>query len=116
MTPQDFVSCIRIEVVEQNLKTYASVCSMPADEIRDPQWQEMARACSTMTESQLTAVRHFTRKVMVDTASNILGILDGTCILADYRKAFDLKYGDSSTPLNGDLQDYFLADLEDNPR
>ena len=37
MTPQDFVSCIRIEVVEQNLKTYASVCSMPADEIRDPQ-------------------------------------------------------------------------------
>jgi hypothetical protein len=115
MTPQDFVSCIRNEVVEQNLKTYGNVCSMPADEIRDPQWREIARACSTMTESQLAAVSHFTKKAMIDTASSILGILDGTCILANYRKLFFLKYGDSDVPLNGDLQDFFLADLEDNP-
>jgi hypothetical protein len=45
-----------------------------------------------------------------------LGILDGTSILRDYRDDFCLMYGNDTDKLNGNLQDYFLADIEKRER
>lgn len=115
MTPQDFVGCVRREVIEQNLRTYEDLLATPVDHIRDEQWRRIATNYVSMNEEQRTAVLVLTRKAMIDTASNILGILDGTSLLENYREAFALTYGAAGRQLNGDLQDYFLADLEERP-
>jgi hypothetical protein len=69
----------------------------------------------TMDDEQRTALRAAVEQVMIDTISNIFGILDGSSILEKYREDFVLTYGESRSPLNGELQDYFLASLEDDP-
>jgi hypothetical protein len=65
-----------------------------------------------MDEEQRAALRAFGRQVMIDTVSNLFGILDGTSILEHHREEFLLTYGKASDKLSGDLQDYFLAMYE----
>ncbi len=50
------------------------------------------------------------RQVIVDTLSNVFGVLDGSTPLENYRDYFHLAYGDDPQDLNGDLQDIFLSD------
>jgi len=52
---------------------------------------------------------------MVDTVSNLFGIIDGTSLLETYREEFSLTYGKDTTRLNGDLQDLFLEAEETEP-
>ena len=45
---------------------------------------------------------------MLDTTSNLLGVLDGSSPLDAFRDEFKLTYGGSAQPLNGDLQSLLL--------
>ena len=49
---------------------------------------------------------------MVDTTSNILGILDGVSGLGGLDNNFHVYSGDSKEILNGDLQSFFLEKEE----
>ncbi|MBG5972168.1 MULTISPECIES: hypothetical protein [Proteus] len=51
---------------------------------------------------------------MTDTASTIFGTLDGTYFINNIDKDFQLIYDDEE--IQGDLQDHFLALVEDNHR
>jgi hypothetical protein len=114
MSPKDFAGCIHREVIEDNLRSYDHLLARPLEQIRDATWRKIAQTYATMNNDQQEALRLLARQVMVDTASNILGILDGSSILESYRKEFSLTYGTDSDRLNGELQDYFLAEMEDD--
>lgn len=116
MTPEDFAECIHDEVIEDNLKCYHDLLAKPSARIDDPVWQKISRAYETMSETQRNALHLMARQAMIDTASNILGILDGTSILRDHREEFSVIYGSAGDRLNGDLQDHFLARVEDGSR
>ena len=113
MSPQDLVNCIREEIIKQNLIVYDELLARPPDQVSDDHWRSVVRAYSTMSEEQQVSLRMLAKQAMVDTVSNLLGVLDGTSLLQNYRDDFVLKYGSSGDKLNGDLQDFFLASLED---
>ena len=114
MTPEEFVSCIRNEVLDGNLRTYVDLLNnTPAEGAADEYWQELLQAYSSMNERQRSALRLMARQVMIDTISNLFGVLDGTSPLEDHRESFVLTYGAANEKLNGDLQDYFLAAEEE---
>ncbi len=110
MTPKEFVSCIQRSVLKENLGIYLEILATSNAEVKDAAWRQVIAGYATMNEEQRRSVVAFISKVMLDTASNILGILDGTCLLEGYREEFVLTYGDSKEKLNGDLQDYLLSD------
>ena len=115
MTPKSFANSIRKEVIEQNLDYYRDLLAMPYEQVKDGKIREIVHAFASMTKAQKESMLSIVEQAMIDTASNVLGILDGTTILANDREDFSLRYGDSDVLLNGDLQDYFLADIEENP-
>jgi hypothetical protein len=115
MNAKDFIGCIRKEVISQNLKIYDDLLGTQSDRIADETWNKISRAFSTMSEEQRAALRLMARQAMIDTSSNILGILDGSSCLENYREDFNLTYGAPKTKLNGDLQDHFLGSIEDSP-
>lgn len=115
MTPQEFVACVQKEVIHRNLAAYEDVVSTQPERVTDAVWQQIQQAYLSMNEDQRSALRLIARQAMIDTTSTILGILDGTTLLENYRENFCLSYGSSSQRLNGDLQDYFLASLEETP-
>lgn len=111
MTPQEFVLCIRREVLEQNLVAYRQNLERPAliTTGRDTQWPRMAELYQSLTEEQRRQFVEGVRQVMVDTLSNVLGILDGSTLLEKHRDYFHLTYGDDPQAINGELQDLFLS-------
>jgi hypothetical protein len=115
MKPTDLVNCIRREVLEQNMSHYDRLHSLQASAVRDGRWQRIAASYSKMDTEQRLAIRLTIEQAMIDAISNILGILDGSSILEKHRDYFTLTYGESKSQLNGELQERFLASLEDEP-
>jgi hypothetical protein len=111
MTPEEFVACLRREVLEQNLQTYDAVLSQDRTApVKDEYWRAVLDLYAQLGDSQQRVLKGIFRQVIVDTISNMLGVLDGTTILESHRKDFLLTYGGESRKLNGYLQDLFLSD------
>ena len=111
MTPQQLIACIRAEVLDQNMADYQSMlCENSLSGPKSQYWKQMAMFNMSLNDEQRRQFEFAIRQVMVDTISNMLGILDGTSILEKYREEFSLKYGDDEKELNGDLQDFFLSE------
>ncbi len=113
MTPEQFIECLRREILEDNIAVYEQQLAESAEKARDTQWKAMLEAYQSMNGDQQSAVKFLLRQVLLDTLSNVLGVLDGSCLLKNYREGFSLTYGKSPEKLNGFLQDYFLAAEED---
>jgi hypothetical protein len=111
MTPQDFVSCVRREVLEANLALYRQNLGRSVQSSAEPHtfWPKMTELYQSLTEEQRRQFVEGIRQVMVDTLSNVLGILDGSTLLEHHRGYFHLTYGDEPHELNGELQDLFLS-------
>jgi hypothetical protein len=111
MTPEEFVSSVRHEVVESYLRTYQEKMesAIAGDEIREPYWPETARFYQSLTDEQRKQFVRAIRQTMVDTLSFVFGILDGSTLLEKHRDYFHLTYGDETQELNGELQDLFLS-------
>jgi len=111
MTPQDFVECIRREILEANLELYCQTLerSLSEPKISDELWRgtgDLYRSLDTDHRRQMIGT---IRQVMVATLSNVLGVLDGSSLLERHRDYFHLTYGTAPTELNGELQDPFLS-------
>ena len=72
-------------------------------------WPQIAQLYRSLTEEQRRQFMEGIRQVIVDTLSNMLGILDGSTLLEKHRDDFHLTYGDDPQEINGDLQDLFLS-------
>ena len=115
MTPEQFVSCMRIEILEASLADYRNDLerSLTTADRRGTHWPRMADFYASLSPEQRERFFDITRQVIVDTLSTVLGVLDGSTLLKKYRDDFHLTYGDGSRQLNGDLQSIFLGELQD---
>lgn len=111
MTSQDFVSCIRREVLEQNIELYLHNLERAAQSGNGSNdlWPRMSELYQSLDEVQRREFMIAVRQIIVDTLSNIFGVLDGSTLLKKHRDYFHLTYGGESKDLNGNLQDLFLS-------
>src|SRR6266516_3890375 len=111
MTAEEFVSCIRREVLEANLAMYKnSIARSPSDsDAEHGNWPKMAEFYRSLSNEERQEFMAIVRQIMVDTLSNVFGILDGSTLLEKDRGYFQLTYGDEARKLNGELQDLFLS-------
>lgn len=104
---------IYTELMESNLKYYVASLSEPknADRSNDL-YSDMRELLSQLTTEQRSVVFSFFRNIIVDTASTILGTIDGTTFPVNADGDYILKYNNKE--IQGCLQDYFLAKAEDD--
>ena len=114
MKTEDFVAAVKANVVDENVETYEHLFSTTdRNGVTDPYW---ARALALYDELDSDARRvllEAVRQVVIDTVSNVLGVLDGSSTLAGYDVNFSLRtVPDGGENMAGYLQDAFLALVE----
>ena len=111
MSPVEFTRALYSQVVELN----ASVTErMMDDELLnvaqpkklDPRFKKTLDLYASLNEGQKKQFLASLRQAYVDSTSEILGILDGSTAIADWKGDWILLYGGAK--LNGSLQDSFL--------
>jgi hypothetical protein len=112
MTPEAFVDAILSEVLDSNVRFYREALE-GSEEATDPYWIASRSFYSRLPAAEREVVIRMMQQSAVDTISNIFGILDGTSTLEAYSEDFKLTYGARGKKLNGDLQDLFLAQIEE---
>lgn len=109
MTPEDFVSQIRLAVVQQNNAIYKDLFGATLPEAaNDAYWKRTLTLYHSLNERDRSVLLEIMRQVVVDTVSNLFGILDGTSPLDSSDEEFLLTSEADGQKLNGNLQDLFL--------
>lgn len=113
VTPENFVTQVRSAIIADNMAIYKSLFTSTAvSEATDPYWKRALTLFGTLNEADRAVLFEVIRQTMVDTVSNVLGVLDGSSTLGTSRENFVLTTKTDVTKLNGDLQDLFLAEEE----
>lgn len=110
MTPEEFVSQVRVAVVRRNAAAYREEfeSTMP-QESSDAYGKRALALYQSLGQSDRAVFLEIMRQVMVDTVSSVFGILDGVVSLdGTQRPEFVLISGSEDGKLNGDLQELFL--------
>jgi hypothetical protein len=113
MTPEEFVAALRAEVITSNQLDYRKWFMTDPAKARSPYWQRALALFATLQEDQREVFFQVLRQIQVDTVSNVLGIVDGSSFLAEAAPQLELRVV-GGAKLSGDLQDYFLAQEEDD--
>ena len=112
MTPKAFASGIMQEVVEENVSIYRDLfAKTPASGGSDPYWRRALELFGSLSDYQQSVFFEILRQVSVDTASNVLGVLDGVNSIEGGDAGFALLSG-TGQKLSGDLQGFFLVEDE----
>lgn len=112
MTPNDFVSRLRLAVVEENVELYRQLfSSTTVEKASDPYWKRALTLFNSLNSEQQEVFFEVIRQVAADTTSNVLGVFDGVNALEGVNADFDLHCG-TGPRLNGDLQSLFLVEEE----
>lgn len=110
MNRHQFVEQIRAEIVEQNMEIYRDLfANTNPENSSDAYWKSALNLYSFLTEDQRNVLFQIIRQTMVDTTSNLLGVLDGVCFLEGQTEGFRLTMESRPDVLNQGLQDLFLA-------
>lgn len=116
MNDEALAKIICEEVINKGAEHYASILQiqngLAENRPSQEEWTTALASLRGLDVDTKVILAILLRQACVDTASHILGILDGSSLLPVYREGFRLYYGDSESPLNGDLQTYFLAEQE----
>jgi hypothetical protein len=113
MNQHQFVSGIRSAVLDQNISLYRDIFAKTESiNATDHYWKGALEFYAQLNENQREMLFQITRQIMVDTTSNLLGILDGVNWLEGQEDAFILITENSSEQLNNGLQDLFLSSEE----
>ena len=110
MTPEEFVACIRDEILEKYLQMlHQELADGVIHKTRSFHWPDAVDFYRSLDAQQRVRLMTVSRQIIVDTLSYVFGILDGSTLLEHHREYFRLTYGNDSDKLNGDLQDLFLS-------
>ena len=82
----------------------------------DPYWKRALSLHDALTNDQKAVLFPIVRQVMVDTTSNLLGVLDGVNWLEGQTEGFKLTMESGTEKLNEGMQDLLLGMEEDDPR
>lgn len=111
MNSKDFVTVLKNAVVNDNMSIYKELFeSTLIDDVTDDYWRQALTLFKTLTNDQQDVFFTIIRQTILDTTSNILGIIDGSCMIEGANDDFSLTYGQSNHSLAGDLQRLFLSD------
>jgi hypothetical protein len=117
MTQQELINRIRVEIIDQNLAIYRDLfANTDPARASDPYWKRALALHSSMSDEHREVLFQIVRQVMVDTTSNLLGVLDGVNWLEGQDEGFKLTTESGSERLNEGLQDLFLGMEEDDQR
>lgn len=111
MTAEDFAKLLKSEIVEQGTAHYCDLLGLPKGISHEGAYAHAVEHLSSLDRATKSAIKLLLEQVSIDSISHVLGIIDGSTILADHRGEFKLLYEDRE-PLNGDLQSFFLAEFE----
>ena len=113
MNPEDFILGIKAAVVEDNICIYKNLLSSTSiKDVTDDYWKQSLTFFNSLNAEQQQALFEIIKQTIIDTTSNILGIIDGVSIIEGATDDFSLTYGKDKIPLSGDLQSLFLAETE----
>ena len=112
MTPDSFASGILKNVVDENLGIYKELfCGTIADSGTDAYWQRALDLFQSLSDEHKLTFFEIVRQISIDTASNILGVLDGVNSFETNADQFMLR-GSDGVKINEDLQSIFLSLVE----
>lgn len=113
MTPHYLVAQIRASILEENHEMYRNLFNTtPMECATDAYWIDSLKLFSALDKEQKEVFLQVIRQIMVDTISNVFGVIDGVNPVGGENGEFFLTYDGDTEPLNGDLQSIFLAEEE----
>ena len=111
MSPKEFAVGLYSAVVDENSLIYRELFqNTEIGKVTDPYWKDALPLFKSLSLEQREVFFSIIKQIMIDTTSNVLGVIDGVNSFAN--EDFSLYGSDSSKPLNGDLQGLFLAEEE----
>lgn len=111
MSDNKFVEAIYLELFEKNFPQYKDSLTKPANGDKDP-YARARNALASLNDTQKLDVINFLKVVIADSASVVLGTLDGVHFPDNLEGDFvvQLDGGD----IQGDLQDIFIERSQEN--
>jgi hypothetical protein len=107
MNDREFVAGVRKEVLEVNLQIYRRMfAGSDAGKATDVYGKEALRFYASLDDAGRETLFKILRQVMVDTISNLFGVLDGVTKLPQVSGKVAIEL--SGQRLDGTLQDQFL--------
>lgn len=117
MIQQEFINRIRAEIIDQNLAIYRDLFANTDEaSASDPYWKRALGLHASLNDEQRAVLFQIVRQVMVDTTSNLLGVLDCVNWLEGQSEGFKLTTENGTEKLNEGLQDLLLGMEEEDPR
>ncbi|WP_024677808.1 hypothetical protein [Pseudomonas syringae] len=114
MNPKQFVTGLKTNIIDGNMSIYKELfLNTPIESTTDEYWKRALVLFQDLSTEQQAAFFEIITQIMIDTASNILGVIDGVNSIDDENNEFFLTYGDDNNALNGDLQSLLLEEVEE---
>lgn len=106
------ISCIFNELLVEDVNLYEkNIAEIDiSNEDAKSFYSKMAKVMSNLNEEEKRDIYNFFKIVITDTASVILGTIDGTHMVNGLDEDFSISYG--HVDIKGDLQDLFLEKAE----
>jgi membrane-bound ClpP family serine protease len=116
MTPKELVDALKAELVDGSVEVYRDLLEETDErEVSDAYWKRLLALYDSLSSEHKEALLQVMRQVAVDTVSNVLGVLDGSSVLESAPEQLYLAVDSNRTKrLNGELQDEFLALIEES--
>lgn len=106
---REFVNALFNEIFKKNYEQYAQSLDKAMTGGIDP-YAKARDALNRLNESERADVLSFLKVVIADTASVLLGTLDGVCFPDDISGDFALSF--EGEEILGDLQDLFIEKVQ----
>jgi len=113
MMNEKFVENIYNTIVKDGIGEYENLLENTSDEdATDEYWKSVLELYKKLSSEEKEKMLKFAELIMIDTISNVFGVLDGSSTLAEETFEFEVKINGVST--ENELQDTFLGFIEDN--
>lgn len=108
-----FVRSIYESIVEENLGIYKNIYKKgQITERTDEYWKQAIGLYKDLSDDNKEILMRIIKQTMIDTISNVFGIIDGSSTLKNC--TIQPKLFLDSVDTEGELQDYFLTFIEEN--
>ncbi|MBS4198302.1 transposase [Bacillus sp. FJAT-49732] len=115
MTAEELVKKLYQTIIKENLVSYQELFNNnEMKDVTDSYWKEALKFFEELTEDNKKILFKIIEQVQVDAISTILGIIDGVVTIPGEQVEIEMKITGDKEPINGDLQDLFLAYDEEN--
>jgi hypothetical protein len=112
MTPKELVASLKRKIVDVQMTHYMRFLAEAhaVSDDRYTQWPRLSKTYRQLSDDEKRALEWGLRQSALEALSGVLGVLDGSVLLQQYRGEFHLFYDEDGQQLNGELQDLLLAD------